>query len=55
MMAGDVAISAEILELIVGYIAKENQGDAHSSSEVKVRDMFVCYSNNEDKLFIAQA
>ena len=44
MMAGDVAISAEILEFIVNHITKENQDDAHSSSEVKVRDTFVCYS-----------
>ena len=43
MMAGDVAISADILEFIVDYIAKENQDDAHSSTEVKV-----CYNKNND-------
>lgn len=43
VMAGDVAISAEILEFIVDYITKENQDEAHSSTEVKVREMFVCY------------
>jgi len=36
MMAGDVAISADILEFIVDYIAKENQDGARSSNEVKV-------------------
>lgn len=41
MMAGDVVISAEILELIVDYMTKENQDGAHSSTEVKVRAMFV--------------
>lgn len=48
MMAGDVAISAEILEFIVDYITKENQDDAHSSTEVKVTCMFVCYSKSKD-------
>lgn len=38
-MAGDVAISAEILEFIVDYITKENEDDAHSLSEVKVGNM----------------
>ena len=48
MMAGDVAISAEILQFIIDYITKENQDDAHSSTEVKVRDMCVCCSKNKD-------
>lgn len=39
MMAGDVTISAEILEFIVDYITKENEDDAHSLSEVKVGNM----------------
>lgn len=39
MMAGDVAISAEILEFIVDYITKENEDDAHNLSEVKVGNM----------------
>lgn len=41
MMAGDVVISADILELVVDYMTKENQDGAHSSIEVKVRAMFV--------------
>ena len=47
-MAGDVAISAEILEFIVDYITKENQDEAHSSTEVKVRELLVCYFKNVD-------
>ena len=47
VMAGDVAISAEILEFIVDYITKENQDEAHSSTEVKVRGMLVCYFNKD--------
>ena len=48
IMAGDVAISSEILEFIVDYITKENQDEAHSSTEVKVREMFVCYCKIKD-------
>ena len=47
-MAGDVAISSEILEIIVDYITQENQDEAHSSTEVKVREMFVCYCKIKD-------
>ena len=40
-MAGDLAISAEILELVVDYITRKNQDGAHSEREVKVRIMFI--------------
>ncbi|XP_020632814.1 brain-specific angiogenesis inhibitor 1-like isoform X2 [Orbicella faveolata] len=57
MMAGDVAISAEILEFIVDYITKENQDDAHSSTEVKhvinVANS-VLHRNNEQEFIVAQ-
>lgn len=57
VMAGDVAISAEILEFIVDYITKENQDEAHSSTEVKqvikVANS-VLHRNNEQEFIVAQ-
>ena len=41
IMAGDLTISTEILELVTDFIARKNedkvQGKAHSWEEVKVR------------------
>lgn len=36
MMAGDVDLSAEILEVVVKYLTKENKDGAYSEAEVKV-------------------
>lgn len=40
VMAGDVVISAKILENVVDYLTKENQDAAQSSTEIKVRAMY---------------
>ena len=38
IMAGDLAISTEILELVAGFIAaRKNEDKAHSLDEVEVR------------------
>ena len=38
-MAGDLAVSTEILELLVDYITRKKQDSAHSEMEVEVRNL----------------
>ena len=38
-MAGDLAVSTEILELLVDYITRKKQESAHSKKEVEVRNL----------------
>ena len=52
MMAGDVVTSAEILEIVVDYIKRENQDGANSETEVKVRTMFVCCAISKGELLL---
>ncbi|KAL9989659.1 hypothetical protein ACROYT_G004227 [Oculina patagonica] len=57
MMAGDLVISAEVLQLAVDYLTRENQDVAHSSTEVKhVINVAnnVLHRNNEQEFIVAQ-
>lgn len=37
IMAGDLVVSTEILELVVDYVTRKNQDSAHSETEIKVK------------------
>lgn len=57
VLAGDADTSAEMLEIIVNYLAKENKDVAHSKDEIKhVIDVanHILHWHNEQELIMAQ-
>lgn len=56
-MAGDLAVSTEILELLVDYITRTKQDSAHNEMEVEhvlKAASNVLHLNNEQEFIIAQ-